>query len=308
MLENLPLICIDIIAQHMYKSHKCESDRAKDAASLMLVGNNYCTELAKELFSIADPGCIEEIADLQTNIENINTIIKKKTKNETLKEICRNFKLKISGNKKELEDRINALLDTMENDVQCKKLCPCRKQYRCNVKKEQYEKKKTSRRFVILGHVKNMFEICKYSNKFRCKYEEFVDDNNSNNNSGILKDIIAIATRFDRLKNRLVECDCVLRNDSVMCKRYIENGEYGCDRVVDIMVEMRFFYNHTAYRTIREEMYRYNRYTSPEKLSHMAKEVALKLWRKSANNNSDLLLLPNTLKLSLLFGGRSIIV
>lgn len=75
---------------------------------------------------------------------------------------------------------------------------------------------------------------------------------------------------------------CKLRSDSRLCQEYITHGNYNPVAIVNIMVEMAFYYDHTSY-LIDYEDEKYNcleyrgRY-DPDEVSESAKSRALCTW------------------------------
>lgn len=323
MLTNLPLICIDIVADHLYKLHDLDWNRTKDAASLMMVGNGYCKDIAKNLFDKIDNKCIQEMSALEDTIKKVDNILnEKKPKNETLKNICRNFKIKVSGNKDALVTRIDNHLESVKYNLKNKKHCPLSYQRREIIIQEKNKEERRRRKLFLETNIKNIKEMVNYSYNFKAIYDSFL-------NTGEISKKISIekyAYRYDRLKSLLEENGCVLRNDSVLCKRYIDNIFKSSDdihEIVDTMVEMDFFYKHTSYRRIREILYQkyedsdysdysdcsdysedeyYNKKVDGIDLSRRSKEAALKSWLKKTDKSSEKYkLLPRSLqnKLSL---------
>ena len=60
-------------------------------------------------------------------------------------------------------------------------------------------------------------------------------------------------TREEKLKQELENLGMVLRKDSELCKKYIENGDecgHTLDQVVNIMYEMEFYCKKTPYKVL----------------------------------------------------------
>ena len=312
MLTNLPLICIDIIADHLYKLHDLDWNRSRDAASLMVVGNDYCKDIAKNVFAKMDNECIQEINALEDNINRVDDLLNEtKPKNEVLKNICRNFQIKISGNKKALLTRIDDHLESVKDNLKKKKHCPLSYQCRKRIIQEKYQDERRRRKLLLETNIKNIKEMINYSYNFKIKYESFLS-------TGEISKKISIenyAHRYDMLKSLLEENGCILRNDSVLCKRYIDNiFKSSCDvhEIVDTMVEMKFFHEHTSYKRILDNLYDnlynykysddyeddyYSKRINNIDLSKRAKDTALKLWLKNTDKSSEKYkLLPRSLQ------------
>lgn len=310
MLTNLPLICIDIIADHLYKLNDLDWNRARDAASLMMVGNDYCQDIAKTLFAKIDNDCIREIDTLKDTINNVDNLLnEKKPKNEDLKNICRNFQIKVSGNKEALVARIDGHLKLVKDNLKKKSFCPLsfQRRYAITQEKNQYERKR--RKLLLETNIKNIKEMINYSYNFKDMYESFLNTGDISKKTSIEN----YADRYDTLKSLLEENGCVLRNDSVLCKRYIDNifkSSYDVHEIVDTMVEMKFFYEHTSYKRILDNLYGnlynyedsedehyYYRRVDKVDLSKRAKDAALKLWLKNTDKSSGKYkLLPRSLQ------------
>jgi hypothetical protein len=84
-----------------------------------------------------------------------------------------------------------------------------------------------------------------------------------------------------------------LRTDSRLCVEYIQLGNIARDLVVNIMDEMRFFYNHTNYNAIMSDLMsdRENRMDFAG-TSHDAKGVAFKQWRKTKTHETIMAIVP----------------
>lgn len=130
-------------------------------------------------------------------------------------------------------------------------------------------------------------------------------------------------TRQAWLTAALERKGCTLREDSRVCQAYIEDGIGDLETICNVMCEMKFYFAHTNYEAIRDEMYNqahdeyeeecdeFNRdqyrdyefrprfnFDSSE-ASEWAKFSALKEWIASKPNANDAFLtpdLPNTLK------------
>lgn len=106
--------------------------------------------------------------------------------------------------------------------------------------------------------------------------------------------------RKTALSERLQEHGLAIRRDSRLCSNYVDHGKGNIDDVVTTMVEMDFFYRHTAYPRIykselndwfkeqREfdgEYYHDLDDETRSELSNIAKRSALKGWTKMYINN-----------------------
>ena len=74
--------------------------------------------------------------------------------------------------------------------------------------------------------------------------------------------------RMTELSEDLEERGCTLRSDSAMCRTFVEDGIGHPPSIVDTMEEMKFYFEHTAYRAHMQQWH----------FSDFAKEVALKEW------------------------------
>ena len=309
MFTKLPLICIDIIADQLYKLHDLDWNRARDAASLMMVGNGYCKDIAKNVFVKMDNKCIQEIDALEDTINTVDNLLnEKKPKNEALKNICRNFQIKVSGNKEALVTRIYDHLESVKDRLKKKNHCPLSYQCRQEITQEKNQYQRKRRQLLLETNIKNIKEMINYSYNFKIKYESYLSSGENSKKISIEK----YAHRYDTLKSLLEENGCVLRNDSVLCKRYIDNiykSSYDVHEIVDTMVEMVFFYEHTSYKRIRDNLYDNYEYSDDSEdeyyhkkvnnidLSSRAKDAALKLWLKNTDKSSEKYkLLPRSLQ------------
>lgn len=113
-----------------------------------------------------------------------------------------------------------------------------------------------------------------------------------------------IKARRDRsslIKKLLKGKNCELREDSRLCNDYIDNGEGDVNDIVDIMVEMKFYVNHTSYfkeleEGINDELEYRGRFDRDEE-SYCAKSRALDTWCEQYINYKDINfdILPETL-------------
>jgi hypothetical protein len=62
------------------------------------------------------------------------------------------------------------------------------------------------------------------------------------------------ATRREWIVSALRGVGCELREDSRLCEKYIEEGEGDLDIICKIMVEMKFYYAHTDYKAILDDI------------------------------------------------------
>jgi hypothetical protein len=88
--------------------------------------------------------------------------------------------------------------------------------------------------------------------------------------------------RKNLLINKLNENGCELRSDSKLCNKYIEYGTNDLDYVVTIMIEMKFYFNHTKYgsffKICKDKEYNNFGYYDSSEISQIAKEKALENW------------------------------
>jgi hypothetical protein len=107
--------------------------------------------------------------------------------------------------------------------------------------------------------------------------------------------------RYNSIEKLLNKKGCELRYDSRLCNNYVDNGIGDINEIVNIMVEMKFYINHTSYfdkieceimQSLRNDGY-YNR----DHESYLAKGKALHAWCKQYKNSNDINydILPNTL-------------
>lgn len=78
---------------------------------------------------------------------------------------------------------------------------------------------------------------------------------------------------------------CRLRNDSRLCEAYITLGEGDPEEIAIVMEHMKFYFAHTRYAAIYEDMVEgeleYKGRYHPEEISHCAKGEALREWVKT---------------------------
>jgi hypothetical protein len=90
--------------------------------------------------------------------------------------------------------------------------------------------------------------------------------------------------RRERLKAALAKRGCTLRNDSRLCKAFVERGEGDIEDVATVMEEMKFFHEHTDYREIyeeeREDELEYRGRFDPDEVSWAAQGIALREWAR----------------------------
>ena len=113
--------------------------------------------------------------------------------------------------------------------------------------------------------------------------------------------IKAQGDRFVIIENLLREKNCELRADSRLCNDYIYIGEGDVNMIVNIMVEMKFYVNHTSYNEeleqgINDMLENEGRFDRDEE-SYSAKSSALKTWSEQYRNYEDINfdVLPETL-------------
>ena len=107
--------------------------------------------------------------------------------------------------------------------------------------------------------------------------------------------------RLNLIKKLLEENNCELRNDSRLCDDYINNGNGDPNIIVNIMIEMKFYINHTTYHEELEkginDMLEYKGRFNRDEESQCAKYRALEIWSKQFMCNEDVNynILPRTL-------------
>jgi hypothetical protein len=94
------------------------------------------------------------------------------------------------------------------------------------------------------------------------------------------------------LQNHLNVHGLSIRDDSVLCKKFIEDGSGYLYYVVDMMREMDWFFSETFYDIFRQELYEESRYLDSRSISENAKILAIKEWLK---NNNDITNVPPSL-------------
>ena len=113
--------------------------------------------------------------------------------------------------------------------------------------------------------------------------------------------IKAQKNRSSLIEKLLKEKNCELRGDSRLCNDYIDNGEGDANIIVNIMVEMKFYVNHTSYFEEMEEgiedMLKYRGRFDRDEESYCAKGRALNTWCGQYINYKDINfdILPETL-------------
>ena len=128
MLNDIPLICFDIIAHHI----ACQYDylAAQDAASLCLVGNNVCKALAYTVYETLDPGCTERVPIIHDCVTSTSKL-------SALRAACRFFGCPVSGNKSQLWDRLECFRVENEKQGRAKDACPVRDNVRVRIQSSQ---------------------------------------------------------------------------------------------------------------------------------------------------------------------------
>lgn len=90
--------------------------------------------------------------------------------------------------------------------------------------------------------------------------------------------------RRERLQAALVKRGCTLRNDSRLCKAFIDRGEGDLEDIATVMEEMNFFHTHTAYRDMyeeeRQDELEYRGRYDPDEVSWTAQGMALRDWAR----------------------------
>ena len=139
------------------------------------------------------------------------------------------------------------------------------------------------------------------------------------------------STRRAWLTAALASVGCELRTDSRLCDNYIENGYGSPEDIAATMAEMKFYYNHTDYKTILDKIHeeaeedyeaecgddsdedfgyrrdfkpRFRDFYDPYEASDEAKTIAIKRWLEQQPNIEAAILrpeLPYTLIRSILY-------
>lgn len=163
-----------------------------------------------------------------------------------------------------------------------KKERTARKQQRQNTLRRNKEEKQ--QRFLEYLQYNNIEyrEVCNYSEMADELYEKCDIDG-----------LLDCVNRFHELKGALLQKQCILRNDSKLCKMYVEGEtEHTLEEVVDTMEEMKFLFTHTNYKVVRdqiadklaEEQRRYDGYVDWEDVNLLAsaeaKKIAMHKWMK----------------------------
>lgn len=126
-------------------------------------------------------------------------------------------------------------------------------------------------------------------------------------------------TRFNLLTNELKDRGYELRNDSRLCKAYLEGGVGDPANIANTMTEMKFYFEHTDYKGIMDAKYNeackemkewgYGRppfceFWNNDEASWDAKEDALKRWvatslkKNPQEDQASNPVLPPTLRIS----------
>jgi hypothetical protein len=106
--------------------------------------------------------------------------------------------------------------------------------------------------------------------------------------------------RHDLLKHKLATHGCKLRDDSRLCWNYIESNIGNVDEIVEIMCEMKFYYEHTKYGRMLKRKLRKKRRNGDDynydDVSKIAKNDALELYCKPIQTIDEF---PNIVPISL---------
>lgn len=137
---------------------------------------------------------------------------------------------------------------------------------------------------------------------------------------GLISYIDSLAVRSPTESRQKVIIDalsrrgCILRDDSRLCQAYIRHGRGDPEEIADVMMEMKFYFEETAYDAIRERLFEetrdecyYNGFHfrdvwNPEQASIDAKHEALEKWVRHHGIQNAIAhpKLPPTLKLQLI--------
>ena len=152
--------------------------------------------------------------------------------------------------------------------------------------------------------------------KKRCDLLKLAKDNK------VISDLEAVCTRNPKssrlamITSALSAVGCTFRTDSKLCEAYIDHGDGDLETVVNAMREMKFYFDHTKYQQIRNELYEefiaeqsdndLNSFYSfdsslyegrecfnSEEASAIAKNTALNRWLSGYNNVSDAIKFPS---------------
>ena len=97
--------------------------------------------------------------------------------------------------------------------------------------------------------------------------------------------------RYDELVNKLGQHGLPLREDSRLCEEYIERGVGNIDHIVETMIEMNFYFQHTDYRQIYREVWRreksFSGWADADDVSEMAKYDALRQFASGLSECPD---------------------
>lgn len=88
------------------------------------------------------------------------------------------------------------------------------------------------------------------------KFTNYIENTSITSWESFLAMVEQTRQRLHELKTRLQEKDCALRNDSVLCDEYILHNKGRINEVVDTMVEMKFFFEHTNYASCMSSLMR----------------------------------------------------
>jgi hypothetical protein len=147
------------------------------------------------------------------------------------------------------------------------------------VRKNKQEKRQRFLEYLQQNNVEYR-EVCDYSEQADELYEKCDIDG-----------LLGCVNRYYKLKSALSQKQCILHNDSKLCKMYIEGEtEHTLEEVVETMEEMKFLFTHTNYKLLRdqiaeklsEEQRRYEGYVDWEDVNLLAsaeaKKIAMHSW------------------------------
>ena len=139
-----------------------------------------------------------------------------------------------------------------------------------------------------------------------CKKD--IDKISKKNLNETMDNILQCWRRYRELEIALQEKNCVVRNDSRLCRAYVEgNTTRSLSDIVDTMAEMKFFFTYTNYSSLRDaiaeelahEQLKYEYYVDWEEVneeaSEKAKIEAVSQWMRR-NNPDDFLEFPQRYK------------
>ena len=289
-LEEYKLICkSDALTNFLLKDSDIDelnyievtNPRFKCASSMKLYSNEHVKKIFFQKYDeiIKNNNIENNDNNDNNNIENIVSVIKeiiKNDKNSKKNVLLGKLLLKMNIARNEIPE--NLIKDYLDGKKGAKTSIENIKYKKCLLQKMNDIDPK-------LNHgIKNdeMDEICK--NIISGKYTE----------REIIISLSNKKNKKEELKNELKKYDLTIRNDSILCERFIDgDNTYLLNELVYIMVEMDWYYKYTNYSKIIKNLYDdfyyeqkkygyYGDFDEDDKmeLSKNAKKIALEKWNK----------------------------